>query len=83
MNAALLKIPTILVNFIEFENDPFVKNSLAFECNDIKSISKMIDSLQPIEQNKLDKFIEEFFYKNDGNASNRVCSAILKLILKL
>jgi len=56
------------------------------ECNNksmiIRSIEKIICS-NPITNEKIDRFIEEFFYKLDGHASERIGNAILNLLKKI
>mgnify|MGYP003306842894 FL=1 len=47
----------------------------------IPSIEKIFNS-NPITDEKIDRFIEEFFYKLDGRASERIGDAILNLLKK-
>ena len=80
--ALLLKKPVIIWNFFEAEEDVFIKNDLALECKKIEEISSLIDKSileNPATPEKMDQFISEFLYKNDGNSAKRIAELILKI----
>ena len=80
------KKPIIICNFYDLEADLFQEKGVVLECNNksmiIPSIEKIIRS-NPITNEKIDRFIEEFFYKLDGRASERIGNAILNLLKKI
>ena len=79
------KKPIIVCNFYDLEADLFQEKGVVLECKNksmiIPSIEKIFNS-NPITDEKIDRFIEEFFYKLDGRASERIGDAILNLLKK-
>jgi len=77
------KKPIIVCNFYDLEADLFQEKGVVLECKNksmiIPSIEKVFNS-NPITNEKIDSFIEEFFYKLDGRASERIGNAILNLL---
>ena len=79
------KKPIIVCNFYDLEADLFQEKGVVLECKNksmiIPSIEKIFNS-NHITDEKIDRFIEEFFYKLDGRASERIGDAILNLLKK-
>ena len=80
----ILNKPLILCNFFNYnKKGPYIERGLALECNDpFNLINLVLESISnnPATKEKIDTFVKDFLYKPDGCASERVCSAILKLI---
>ena len=75
--------PIIIVNFADIKNDLLLKRGLALECKDVSKLIPLIHqaiSSNPVNNENVEKFFKEIFYKVDGNASERICEAILKLL---
>ncbi len=82
--AIIARKPIVICNFFHSKPDILVKKGLAIECTDpsklVESIEKANDILD--YDKKRNDFIDEFLYKPDGRASERICDAILKLLNK-
>ncbi len=82
--ATIAKKPIIICNFFHSQPDILVKKGVAIECTNpsklVESIEKANDILD--YDKKRNDFIDEFLYKPDGRASERICDAILKLLNK-
>ena len=85
VESVLYKKPIIVYNFANMKNDVILERNLSVECNNIDNflplLSKVI-SENPITDEKLSKFVKDFFYKSDGKAAERISNAILKLLKK-
>jgi hypothetical protein len=81
----LLEKPIILCNFFNIDKGPLLKKEIAIECNDINKMNKLIFTVlqkNPIDKEKVSKYINEFFYKTDGKSSERVSNLIINLVKK-
>ena len=75
--------PIIICNFYNVENDIFQEKGVVSECKDKSTIIPLIKEViesNPITKEKTDDFIEEFFYKLDGRASERIGDTIINLL---
>ena len=80
----IAKKPIIICNFFNEERfDDFLERDLALECKEpntlVKSIHRILSS-NPATKQKVDDFIQEYFYKADGHSSKRLCDAIMQLL---
>ncbi len=81
--ALAYKKPVIVCNFYNLENDLFQEKGVVLECKNKSMIIPLIEKISnsnPITNEKIDSFIEEFFYKLDGCASERIGNAIVNLL---
>ena len=81
-HAILFKKPVIICNFFELKNDPLLVNHLAYDCKELKDLIPMIKKSQNVElltEEKINNFINEYFYKLDGKSAERISDEILKL----
>ena len=75
--------PIIICNFYNLENDIFQEKGVVSECKNKSTIIPLIKEViesNPITKEKTDDFIEEFFYKLDGRASERIGDSIINLL---
>ena len=75
--------PIIVCNFYNLENDIFQEKGVVSECKNKSTIVPLIKEVvesNPVTKEKIDDFIEEFFYKLDGRASERIGDTILNLL---
>jgi hypothetical protein len=85
MYALVCKKPIIVCNFFDSVSDESVSQGVAFECKESSSLIPLIEKLSypvPVYEKNRDKYINEFFYKDDGKASERICNEILQLLNK-
>jgi|APSaa5957512535_1039671.scaffolds.fasta_scaffold04101_3 hypothetical protein len=84
MYAIIAKKPIIICNFFHSKPDVLVKIGLAIECIDPSNLLKSIEKANHILEydKKRSDFIDEYFYKPDGRASERISDALLKLLTK-
>ena len=77
------KKPIIVCNFYNMENDLFQEKELVYQCKNkstiISSIEQVLKS-NPATKENIDSFIDEYFYKLDGRASERIGDSILDLV---
>ena len=82
--AMIAKKPIVICNFFSSKTDKFVENGVAFECKNPSDLVKIIHhaiSNQSYEHNR-EKFIQEFMYKGDGRAAERISNEIMNLLQK-
>lgn len=86
LEAVLLsRIPIIICNFYYLKGDVFLERNLAIDC---KKLSDLIPSIyqilktNPASKQKVDDYIRDYMYRWDGQASERVCDAIITLLKK-
>ena len=83
--ALIARKPIIICNFYNLKDDLFLERGLALECKEpseiISSIRKVVSS-NPASAEKVEGFVREFFYKSDGQASERISDAIMMLVEK-
>ena len=75
--------PIIVCNFYNLETDIFQEKGVVSECKNKSTIVPLIKEVvesNPVTKEKIDDFIEEFFYKLDGRASERIGDTILNLL---
>ncbi|MHA7733120.1 hypothetical protein [Nitrosopumilus sp. S6] len=83
--ALLSNKPLILLNIFEYDKGPLLQRNIAVECKNIEKINELISSTlenNPIDGESISNYIEEFFYKTDGKAAERLSDIIIKLIKK-
>jgi len=77
--------PIIICNFYDLTYDLFLDRNLAIECKNqneiIPSIHKAIKS-NPATEEKINQYIKEFLYSDDGKASERISDLIINLVNK-
>jgi hypothetical protein len=75
--------PIIICNFFDHLDNKILDAGLALECKEpsqlVDLILKSINFNNLYEQKRND-YIKKYFYKDDGNASSRICDDLLKLI---
>ncbi|MFM7796588.1 MAG: CDP-glycerol glycerophosphotransferase family protein, partial [Candidatus Nitrosotenuis sp.] len=77
--------PIILCNFYNQERHQFLEKDLAVECKKPESLIDQIKSSASNNQlfpEKIRTFLEESFYKTDGQASERLSNAIIDFLNK-
>ena len=75
--------PIVFFNAGQYKNTLLVDRGLVSECNSIHSLSSVIDSSHSnflIKKKNIDIFIEDYFFKSDGLASERITKKILELL---
>lgn len=75
--------PNIIWNIFCVEGDVFLKRNLAMECKDLACLLPLIrQSLvsNPVSEQQVKEFVDEFLYKSDGCASERIANVILELV---
>ena len=80
--AILYKKPVIICNFFNFKNDPLIERGLAYDCKKLEELVSIIEKSQKsslITEEKLNNFVNEYFYKADGKAAERFCKIILEI----
>ncbi len=83
--ALALGKPLILCNFFNQTRHQFLEKNLAIECNNPEFLTKQIKSAISnnfISITSVNKFLEENFYKTDGQASERLSDAIIDFLTK-
>lgn len=82
--ALLSGIPIILCNPYQKIQDIFVKKEVAYEAKYAQQIPPLIKEMssKSIDSKKIENFVKEFFYKPDGQASERLSDLILNLVKK-
>ena len=77
------KKPLILCNFLKEDTNEYLERGLAIECNNPEKLDEMIfnyTKMNPIKKDNIEKFIENIFYKGDGQAGYRIAEVIIKLL---
>ena len=67
----------------QYKNDLLVEKELVSECNSINTLSSIIDSTfsnHKIIKKKIEIFIEDYFFKSDGESSERVTKKLFELL---
>ena len=85
IKSVILRKPIIICNFYGDWKDSLLEEELAVECKDPLQLFTLIQqvlSSNPISEKKREKFIDDFLFKSDGLASERVCDLILKIVKK-
>jgi len=79
--AILANKPVIICNFLNKKGDLLIEKGLAKESRTVEELIQQIkeSSSNPIDDEKIKKFIHDFFYKIDGKSSERICKAIKKI----
>jgi len=80
--AILYKKPVIICNFFNLKNDPLIERDLAYDCKKLEELVSIIEKSQKsslITEEKLNNFVNEYFYKADGKAAERFCKIILEI----
>jgi len=83
--ALIYNKPLILCNFFKFNKGLLLNKNIAIECKDIRTINELISSSlkkNPISQQSIQDYINNFFYKTDGKSSERLANEIINLIKK-
>ena len=78
----LAKKPIILWNVYGVEGDVFLERGLALECHKIDELIPLIHkSLEssPSYGEKLKEFVQDFLYKPDGKATERIAEIVLRI----
>jgi UDP-N-acetylglucosamine 2-epimerase len=81
--ALMGKKPIIVCNFYNLKNDIFVDRKVVTECkSECEVISKIfeLNKNKSINEQSINQFIEDYFYKLDGKASERISNEIMKII---
>ena len=79
------KKPIIICNFFDFPDNKLLDAGLALECKDPSQLVELIlksINFDNLYEQKRNNYIKKYFYKDDGNASDRICDDLLNLILK-
>ena len=81
LRAVTAKKPIIICNFSDLGNDFLLDNGIALECKEPSQLISLIHQilLHPISNEKIEKFIINYFYKPDGQAAERLSEAIIML----
>ena len=75
--------PIIICNFYNLRNDIFIDGKVALSCKNEIEVKKTIEKIERgsfIKKEDVEKFIEEYFHKLDGKASERIGNKILKIV---
>ena len=81
--AFMCKKPIIVCNFYDLQNDIFIDRNVVAECKNENEIIKTIQKLKnsnSINEESIKKFTDEFFYKLDGKASERISHEIMNIV---
>jgi hypothetical protein len=79
----LARKPLIITNFFNSKGDKVLENEIAMDCQNPLQLTNLIQSrLEKNNEEKIEKFINETFYKEDGNASERLSKSLINLIEK-
>jgi len=86
--ALIYRIPIILTNFYDDVDDIFnlVKEKVAIECKDVKSIVSSIDDFiekQEFFEENRENYIKNYLYSDDGKASERIALEIINMVKNL
>lgn len=71
--------PIIIWNIFEVKGDMFLEKGLAIECKGPESVIESIYhslSSNPASEEKVNEFINQYFYKFDGKATERIANVI-------
>jgi hypothetical protein len=85
LTSLFLQKPIVFFNAGQYKNTLLVDKELVSECNSINSLSSIIDNTYSnfsLQKKKIDIFIEDYFFKSDGLASERATKKILQLLKK-
>jgi hypothetical protein len=83
MFALIAKKPIVIYDYFGIESGEFFSRKLVYKCTKSSEIIPAIFNTASKNLSKTEnsqKFLEEFFYKLDGNASKRLTDKILQLI---
>jgi len=81
--ALMCNKPIIICNFYNLRNDIFIDGKVALSCKNEIEVKKTIEKIERgsfIKKEDVEKFIEEYFHKLDGKASERIGNKILKIV---
>lgn len=85
LTSLFLQKPIVFFNAGQYKNTLLVDKELVSECNSINSLLSVIDNTYSnflLQKKKIDIFIEDYFFKSDGLASERATKKILQLLKK-
>ncbi|MBI1829462.1 MAG: CDP-glycerol glycerophosphotransferase family protein [Thaumarchaeota archaeon] len=80
--ALLARKPIIICDFYDLKEDLLLDRSLAYRCKNMSSLIDAIDeviSSNPASDQKRANFIQEFLFKWDGQAAERISEEIINL----
>lgn len=83
--ALIAKKPIIIWNFANVKEDAILEHGLALECKEPNTLVPLIHQIlsrNPASPEKVEGFIQKYFYKADGLATERIANAIMKLLEK-
>jgi surface carbohydrate biosynthesis protein len=81
--ALMCNKPIIICNFYDLRNDIFIDGKVTLSCKNEKEVKKTIENIEGksfVKKEDFEKFIEEYFHKLDGKASERIGNEILKIV---
>ena len=81
--ALMCNKPIIICNFYNLKKDIFIDGKVALSCKNEKEVKKTIEMVGKesfVKKEDFEKFIEEYFHKLDGKASERIGNEILKIV---
>jgi len=81
--ALMCNKPIIICNFYDLRNDIFIDGKVALSCKNEIEVKKTIEKIERgsfIKKEDVEHFIEEYFHKLDGKASERIGIKILKIV---
>ncbi|MBC8501717.1 MAG: CDP-glycerol glycerophosphotransferase family protein [Nitrosopumilus sp.] len=77
--------PVVFFNAGQYKNDLLVQRELVSECNSIETLPSIIDNAYSNQINqikKINSFVEDYFFKSDGQASERLTKKLFELLKK-
>ncbi len=78
----IINKPIVIWNVFKIDDDILIKRKLVIECKNENHIIESIEKalvFQP-SKSKVDMFLEEYYYKNDGKASERIANIMLDIM---
>lgn len=82
--ALIFRKPIVSCNFLkEVRRNLLVEGGLAVECTDPSKLNETIETVaaqNPITEDNRRKFIEKYFYRDDGLAAARIADALISFV---
>ena len=83
MYALFHKIPIIICNFFNFDDDEMINRGLALECKEPSSLINKLEKAvknNPATEDKINAYVDRFFYKPDGKSAKRIADSLFELL---
>ena len=83
MYALFYRIPIVICNFFNFDDDEMINRGLALECKEPSFLINKLENIvknNPATEKKINAYVNRFFYKSDGKSAKRISDSLFELL---